>query len=117
MTKAEKAAYQRAYRAKNPGRADAATLAARKKNPEKYRKIQLRHRIKKLGLDPDLAETKPTVCQIPGCGSMKKISLDHDHATGQFRGWLCDDCNNALGRARDNPAVLRALADYLETGK
>ena len=40
--------------------------------------------------------------------------LDHDHSTGEFRGWLCDDCNGALGKALDNPKTLRRLADYLE---
>lgn len=40
--------------------------------------------------------------------------LDHDHKTGEFRGWLCDDCNGALGKVFDNPATLRKLAEYLE---
>jgi Recombination endonuclease VII len=40
--------------------------------------------------------------------------FDHDHGTGQFRGWLCGSCNASLGLAGDNPAILRALADYLE---
>lgn len=40
--------------------------------------------------------------------------LDHDHATGQFRGWLCFECNIGLGMFRDNPAVLRRAAEYLE---
>lgn len=106
--------YQREYRAQNPERCAAGALAARRKNPETYRLIQLRHVIKKLGLDPSLAYTKPEVCSIPGCGSTRKISFDHCHATGKFRGWLCDSCNIALGRVHDNPAVLRALADYLE---
>jgi hypothetical protein len=40
--------------------------------------------------------------------------IDHDHDTGRVRGVLCKHCNTALGYARDDPATLRALADYLE---
>lgn len=44
-------------------------------------------------------------CQNPDCGIMEndiKLCMDHDHETGEFRGWLCRACN-----ARDalaNPA-------------
>jgi hypothetical protein len=40
--------------------------------------------------------------------------VDHDHATGEVRGILCFNCNQALGNARDNPMVLRGLARYLD---
>ena len=41
-------------------------------------------------------------------------TLDHDHNTGEFRGWPCNYCNMMLSRADDNPRVLRRGADYLE---
>jgi hypothetical protein len=45
------------------------------------------------------------------------LTVDHDHeapkGTGN-RGLLCHHCNRLLGHARDNPAILRAAADYLE---
>ncbi len=41
--------------------------------------------------------------------------VDHSHKTGKVRGVLCGRCNSALGHAKDNPKVLRALADYLES--
>lgn len=40
--------------------------------------------------------------------------LDHCHETGKFRGYICDYCNNALGRAKDNIKTLKNLIRYLE---
>jgi hypothetical protein len=61
------------------------------------------------GLKP---EDVPTNCQV--CDSDKKICVDHDHETGRVRGFICDSCNVAIGKAQDDPNLLRALADYLE---
>lgn len=55
---------------------------------------------------------RPLNCEV--CESDKRISFDHNHQTGKFRGWLCNDCNLALGILKDNPILLRKLADYLE---
>jgi len=40
--------------------------------------------------------------------------LDHDHATGQLRDFLCCTCNAGLGYMKDSPEILRAAAIYLE---
>lgn len=40
--------------------------------------------------------------------------VDHCHTTGKFRGILCSVCNVSLGKAGDDPALLRRMADYLE---
>jgi hypothetical protein len=42
------------------------------------------------------------------------LAVDHDHDTGIVRGFLCSLCNRSLGNMRDNPALLRAAADYLD---
>ena len=39
--------------------------------------------------------------------------LDHDHKTGQFRGWICDYCNTICARAYDDPSILEANARVL----
>lgn len=44
----------------------------------------------------------------------------HPHAPGRycprcFRGMLCLQCNTALGLLGDDPARMRAAADYVET--
>lgn len=59
--------------------------------------------------------------QDGGCAICRKaledgrnLHVDHDHATGAVRALLCTSCNNLLGRANDDPALLRAAADYLD---
>lgn len=44
----------------------------------------------------------------------RNLSVDHDHSTGAVRGLLCSDCNLGLGKLRDDPALLRRLAEYVE---
>ena len=44
----------------------------------------------------------------------RPLFVDHCHATGAARGLLHPKCNSALGFAKDSPAILRAMADYLE---
>lgn len=61
-----------------------------------------------------LGRACPEVCETPGCGRTGKIHFDHCHKTNRARGWLCFNCNAALGHVADKPEVLRALAAYLE---
>lgn len=53
-----------------------------------------------------------TECEA--CGSSANLRFDHDHATGDMRGVLCNRCNTLLGFAQDDAVRLRALADYLQ---
>ena len=48
------------------------------------------------------------------CSHGKKLSLDHDHQTGQLRGLLCSSCNLALGGFKDNPQILINAIGYLK---
>jgi len=40
--------------------------------------------------------------------------IDHCHKTWKIRGVLCSPCNSALGFAKEDPARLRAIAEYAE---
>jgi hypothetical protein len=59
-------------------------------------------------------------CAICGNGGEQSrfgvLHVDHDHETGRVRGLLCDSCNLSIGKFRDNPAMLRRAADYIERG-
>lgn len=56
-----------------------------------------------------------SVCKNLGTKE-KRLHLDHSHKTGKFRGILCSNCNFAIGHSKDNPILLRRLANYLEGG-
>lgn len=58
------------------------------------------------------------VCCI--CGeppTTKRLAVDHDHQTGESRNLLCSACNTAIGLFREDPARLRAAADYIDAWK
>jgi len=42
------------------------------------------------------------------------MQLDHNHQTGELRGLLCNNCNSALGKTKENPEIIKAMADYLK---
>lgn len=39
--------------------------------------------------------------------------LDHDHHTLAFRGWICNNCNIAIGRLHDDPTIAYNAYKYL----
>lgn len=91
------------------------------------RKDPLRHKkrvLKKYGLTVEqydwVVEIQGGLCAIcgkpPETGNGAKygrLSVDHDHATGQVRGLLCHHCNLMLGNAGDDPYTLLRGVIYL----
>lgn len=103
------------------GRA-AYTRAIREQNPLRHR---AREFLKKFGLTLedyyrmyDEQEGLCGSCRYPETdtrnGKVRWLSVDHCHSTGSVRGLLCGNCNNGLGRFKDDPDLLRKAADYLE---
>ena len=43
--------------------------------------------------------------------------LDHCHETGEFRGFLCNNCNVGLGKFKDDPEILLNAIAYLQGHK
>lgn len=108
----------------DPDAAYATKLAWQKANPEKYRAIRRRVRLKaKYGLTEQLWDalfaSQGRRCANPLCraddpGTMHGWHTDHNPVTGKIRGILCQPCNLALGHAKDSIARLRGLIQYLE---
>lgn len=46
-------------------------------------------------------------------GASRRLSVDHDHKSGDVRGLLCRPCNTLLGHARDKVAFFYRALDYL----
>ncbi len=75
-------------------------------------------RWKTKGLTPDHGMAE--ICGL--CGTGQRLDIDHDHlcCPGQrscgkcVRGFLCRPCNVGLGMFGDDPARLRAAAEYIE---
>lgn len=53
------------------------------------------------------------ICRSETPGGRGGFAVDHCHEIGHVRGLLCTNCNNGLGRFKDNPDHLIAAADYL----
>lgn len=98
------------------------TSGWRKRFPEAAIRSDFKQNMKKRGLDPDemweLFEAHDGLCDICGrppseVGQKKRLSVDHDHETGKFRGFICHNCNVALGLVYDSIDTLAAMIDYL----
>jgi hypothetical protein len=57
---------------------------------------------------------KPRDSKCQCCGDYTTmLVLDHDHKTDQFRGWTCNNCNQALGKLKESVEVALKAAEYL----
>lgn len=81
------------------------------KYPERRR---LSHQKMRYGFVPPPEPKNCEACGIPFTQFRNGACVDHDHATGKFRGWLCSPCNTALGHAKDSRDRLQLLINYLD---
>lgn len=107
-------AYQREYLKANPDKAlefSRRAQAKREAHPDFAAKELARGRARQ-GIKDATSEIRDGECALM-CGYRGRLVPDHDHATGELRGWLCTACNLALGGFKDNPEVLETAASYL----
>lgn len=97
----------------------------RRDNYEHSRAVAIRSYLKAYGLTPEeyerllLAQNGVcAICRQPEkyklYGKLKRLAVDHDHATNRVRGLLCHNCNIGIGNLGDSASRLRSAADYLE---
>ena len=53
------------------------------------------------------------VCDRPEVELKRGLFYDHNHQTDKFRGWICSDCNLALGFAKDSVEIMKKLIKYV----
>lgn len=75
-------------------------------------------RIVEKDLQKIYGRTRPTGTPCDNCGkTSSRLSLDHCHDTGEFRGWLCQPCNTSIGVLGDDIDSLKKAVAYLERAK
>ncbi len=83
----------------------------------RYRRLEVLYQISPAMLGQMLA-LQGWRCAICGVNfrslSRKARHIDHSHVTGRARSVLCASCNTGLGMFRDDPAILRSAARYLD---
>lgn len=80
------------------------------RHPERYKAYSKKWMRKRLGL-PEATRPCPDRCE--SCARIAKLRLDHDHVTGEFRGWLCNQCNTGLGLLGDDIIGIFLMSQYL----
>ena len=103
-----------------------AQKAWRDRNPDKAKQGHLNRYLKRTyGISKEqydlMVEAQAGLCaicaeperRVAKNGELQRLSVDHCHATGAVRGLLCDDCNVAISRVRDNPEIADTIAAYL----
>lgn len=44
----------------------------------------------------------------------RDVNLDHNHETGEIRGWICNRCNTGIGNLRESPSILRRAIRWIK---
>lgn len=78
----------------------------------------LANRCRAYGIEPEVYwehfKKGCAICHSPiSLGGKRKLAIDHDHATGEFRGVLCSNHNTALGMFNDDVELLQNAIQYV----
>jgi hypothetical protein len=94
-------------------------------DPARRRYVNLRGALARYRMTPEqyaeMVERQGNRCAIcgdspdpNGIKSASRLHVDHDHVTGANRDLLCNRCNQGIGYFKDDPALFRAAAEYIE---
>lgn len=101
----DKAAYMRGWRQRNHAKS---LVIHRRANLKKSYGISIEE------YDSMLA-AQASVCAICSKNPDKmRLGVDHCHKTGRIRGLLCTNCNQALGKFKDSPALMLSAIQYIQ---
>lgn len=111
----------REWHRKNRERSRATAAAWKAQNPDRCDAAKHRSNMRSYGITPERYDEMMAM-QGHSCGicgkhqdnEVKRLAVDHCHATGEVRALLCHNCNKALGLFRDSPDLLSMAAKYLE---
>ena len=89
----------------------------RKKNKEKFKfyKIKASYGLSAEDYNKMFAAQKGC-CKTCGAHTStvdRGLCVDHEHKTGKVRGLLCNNCNMAIGKVKENVEVLQNIIQYL----
>jgi cupin superfamily acireductone dioxygenase involved in methionine salvage len=77
-----------------------------------------RYKLKKSEIEEIRKRRKFDKCMICGVTAeqsrFKRLCIDHNHENKEIRGFLCDNCNTALGLFKDSIKILEEAKKYLE---
>ncbi|HXD10558.1 MAG TPA: endonuclease VII domain-containing protein [Anaerolineales bacterium] len=128
QAKPEYSEYQKKWKVENRNKVLEYSREWRKNNPELAQLASLKSRLMaqySLSMDSynKMLEDQAGLCALcgnpehvkdPRTGSVKRLSVDHNHTTKKVRKLLCADCNHMIGYSREKPEILRKAAEYLE---
>lgn len=108
-------AYAKRYYAENVEKIKA---RQRRHAVENHELLRVKRRKNKYGVTPEAQALMNTgkceICLKPESDAPRgRLCLDHDHTTGDARGFLCGHCNTGLGLFRDRPDLLARAIAYL----
>lgn len=98
--------------------------AGRRKDPARVADYWFRYRYGLTLVQVEaMAEEQGGLCAVccqpetktdPRTGKVRRLSVDHNHRTGQPRQLLCLRCNQALGLVDDDQQLLERMVAYLD---
>lgn len=90
------------------------------RNPEKQKIKREKQKLREYGLTIEdynkLLEIQNNVCAICSnkCITGRKLAIDHNHETGLIRGLLCTNCNQGIGKFKENIKYFYKAIEYLK---